>query len=191
MKKVTILASVLILIASNVMAQSASTKVHAKHGKQQRQQMAAKLNLSDDQKSKLKTINQGYHQKAKDIKSNDALPQGEAKKELKTLKEQRKSEMGNVFTADQKNIIQKEKKNKADQKFTKMKEKLSLSDNQVATLEKRRAEVKANIAEIKANSTLSSSDKKEKIKDLKQSQKEYLKTVLTAEQLAKIINRKG
>src|SRR3569833_3035029 len=55
------------------------------HHRQGDGQMAQKLNLTDDQKAQLKTVNEGYRKQLSDLKANTALSDDERKTQFSAL----------------------------------------------------------------------------------------------------------
>ncbi|MCP9751137.1 hypothetical protein [Ferruginibacter sp. HRS2-29] len=142
---------------------------HKHHGGHK--EMMKGINLSDAQKSQLKSI-----------------------KEDKSLtKEQRKEKMNGVFTADQRSAMAKNKtemqakrKEMHEKKAKEMQEKLGLSNDQAAKLKSQREATHQQMKALKADQSLTKEQKKEKIKTIKAAANEQRKTVLTADQLKKM-----
>jgi Spy/CpxP family protein refolding chaperone len=140
-----------------------------------KKEMFKDLNLSDAQKTQLKSI-----------------------KEDKSLtKEQRKEKMNGVFTADQKSAMAKnrtemqaKRKEMHEKKAKEMQEKLGLSNDQAAKLKSQREATHQQLKALKADQSLTKEQKKEKMKAIKAAAQEQRKTVLTADQLKKMDDMK-
>jgi hypothetical protein len=63
--------------------------------------MKTKLNLTDDQMSKLKASHEAFGSKAKEIRNNQSLTSDQKKEQFKALAEQRKEESKSIFTSEQ------------------------------------------------------------------------------------------
>ena len=63
--------------------------------------MKTKLNLSDEQVSKLKSSHEAFATKAKEIRSNQSLTSDQRKEQFKALAEKRKEEAKSIFTSEQ------------------------------------------------------------------------------------------
>ena len=74
---------------------------HEARGKAGLEKMKSKLNLTDEQASKLKASHESFASKAKEIRSNQTLSDQEKKAEFKALAEQRKEETKSILTKDQ------------------------------------------------------------------------------------------
>jgi Spy/CpxP family protein refolding chaperone len=176
MKKLLALSLVFAAFSLSVSAQETSkpaqSKVahehkHGKHGKE----MMKGVNLSDAQKSQIRSI-----------------------REDKTLsKEARKEKMSGVFTADQKSAIAKNKtamktqrKEMHEKRSKEMKEKLGLSEDQSAKLKTQHEATRNQMKALKADQSLSNDQKKEKMKTIKENAKAQRNTVLTADQQKKM-----
>jgi Spy/CpxP family protein refolding chaperone len=76
--------------------------------------MKAELNLSDDQSAKLKAKNEELGNKMMAIRNNSALTQDQKKDQMKALKEERKTYMESILTADQKKKMEEMKSKRMD-----------------------------------------------------------------------------
>jgi Spy/CpxP family protein refolding chaperone len=197
MKKILTLAIIAIATTVSVQAQRNGAKAPKKCATKPHN-IGAKLNLSADQKTQIKTINTNFKSQAQAVKNNDALTQGEAKKQLNTLQEQRKASMQNILTPEQKNKLEQEKehaKNERQEKqkdrLEKMKNKLNLSEDQVAKFKAQQQATQQKVEEIKNNTSLTKQEQKEQIKALMQNRKDQVKELLTPEQLEQLKKRKG
>lgn len=198
MKKLFALAIVAIALTSSVNAQkervNKERKMHASAAKKN----IAALNLTTTQKEEFKKINANFKTKVAAIKADDALTQGEAKKQLAALKDQRNKSINGLLTDEQKQMREQsmeknkaERQKRSEERLNKMKTKLSLTDAQVAKIKEQQQISKSKIQAIKANTTLTQEQKKEQVKAIMQSQKTEMQTLLTPEQLELLKKRKG
>ncbi len=125
MKKITLLVfASLILLAADaqtqrkktmVAADSATTAAPAKT-RGQKKQMMKDLNLSREQKSKLKGLQQANKAKMDEIKNNDKLTPEEKEAKLKAVRQEQLKSTGAVLNDEQKakmkQLIKEKQKNK-------------------------------------------------------------------------------
>lgn len=87
-------------------------KEYEKHqGKKDHKQMAKDLDLSNDQKQQMKSINMDFKNRMKDLK-NSNLSESELKAKRETLQQERKQKMMFLLTPEQKNKFAEYKNNK-------------------------------------------------------------------------------
>ncbi len=145
----------------------------------------------------MKSINQDYKIKMKDLKSDDNITRGDFKEKMKKLQDDRKSETQAVLSVEQQNKIKESKeikkeeiKNKRKDRGEKIKSELNLTDDQQTILKTNRKAMHTEIKPVKDNVALTKEEKREKRKTLKEKQKETMKTVLTPDQVQKLKDRK-
>lgn len=186
MKRIITLSIAALVFAGSAMAQdnkkdsSARWKFDGKHhhqaaGKEKAAKFAKELNLSDAQKQQIKQINQEY--KGKD----------------KSMRDERKSKIEAVLTADQKAKLQQlreqrsgKNKEQHGQRGADMKKELGLSDAQSQQLKALNEDFRKQAEAIRNNSSLSQDQKKEQLKTLGEQRKEKMKTILTPDQQKKL-----
>ncbi|HNE92913.1 MAG TPA: hypothetical protein PKZ66_02225, partial [Chitinophagaceae bacterium] len=66
------------------------------------EKMKENLNLSDDQVTKIKTINETYAKKAQAVRNDKNLSQEQKKQALLAIAKERKEAIGNTLTTEQK-----------------------------------------------------------------------------------------
>lgn len=194
MKKLLIVITACLFITTVVTAQEKrSIENKRTEIKQHRKAIVKDLNLTTEQKSKMKSINQDYKSKMMDLKSDDNITRGDFKGKMKKLQDARKSETQAVLSVEQQNKIKESKeikkeeiKNKRKDRGEKIKSELNLTDDQQTTLKTNRKAMHAEIKTVKDNVALTKDEKREKIKTLKEKQKETMKTVLTPDQVQKL-----
>ncbi len=197
MKKLFIPVACFLLIISTATAQERKSAERKQNLKHQKHEIKQELNLSDDQKSKIKSINEKYREQTKALKSNDDITRGDFKKQMSELNEKRKAEIEANLTADQKNKMkemkqnkEKEMKEKSAQRFEKMSNKLQLDEKQKAILLEQQIKYQEQIKLIRDNKSLSEINKREQIKLIREKQKADTKSILTEEQKKKLEHRK-
>lgn len=189
MKKITLFICLIALLVQ-VNAQPKENKTErVKH----RSELIKKLNLTQEQQAQLKLTNESFRQKSKDLKANDNLTLGEYKQKIKALKEERENAFEAMLNANQKKQLaddkiqlKEERKAAAKARFNKLKTELQLTKEQETKLKEKHKELKQQIATIKNDNALTQQQKIDEIKNLHTSHKEYLKTILTQEQLQKL-----
>src|SRR5258708_38178968 len=130
MKKIFLPLLMIALAAGALQAQKPG-KMKMKH---QQGMMAQKLNLTEDQKAKFKSINEDFRKQMQDLKKKDDITVKEWKTRKENLMKDHIEKMQSVLTADQKTEIRKMKddrqskmKERNEKRFDRMKQKLSLT----------------------------------------------------------------
>ena len=162
------------------------------HGKGDGGRMMADLNLTDAQKTQMKSLHEEFRTKMETLESNKTMSVADYKTQKAALHKERHDKMQSILTAEQKKQMEDKKaqhEGKKGEKFDKrldaMKSKLSLSDDQVSKLKSQHEATKAKMEAIKGNQSLSPEDKKQQMMTLKDAAKAERKNILTAEQLKK------
>jgi organic radical activating enzyme len=97
---------------------------HKKHGHEKREMMKA-LNLTEEQKAKLKEMNAGNKEKKQAILNDSKLTEEQKKEQLKAIKKEQAKSMQTVLTDEQKTKMKearmKMKESKRNRKDMKMK----------------------------------------------------------------------
>ncbi len=155
-------------------------------------EFAKELNLTDEQKAKVKTINEEFRTKAKALKDNDKLTMGEYKTQMAALQKERKEKLEAVLTPEQKQkakeLRQKNKEKKeanSDARIKKMQENLNLSDAQVSKIKEQNSTFNTKAKAIRDNTSLTPAEKKQQLVALNKERKDAVKSILTKEQLEK------
>ncbi len=153
----------------------------------------ANLNLTDEQQAKLKSMHRDLREKMEGLRKQDNITVKEYRERMETLQKERQAQFQSILTPEQKAEMQKYKeargvkvKEFGIKKQAKLKEKLNLSDEQVAKIADNRKEVGERIKRIREDDSLKDDQKKEQIKEEMKKQKENMKSVLTEEQLKKM-----
>ncbi|MEO6547248.1 MAG: hypothetical protein ABIN94_04590 [Ferruginibacter sp.] len=167
-------------------------KTHHKsnHGKHM---MLKELNLTAAQKDQLKASRQNTHQQLADLNKNENITVKEYKTRKASILKAQKDAMEKVLTPAQKDQVMQAKQ-KAEvrheamnaKRLEKMKAKLNLSDEQVATIKSNREAGKAKVKAIRENTQLTAAEKKDQLMAIRKAQKDSFKQVLTPEQINKM-----
>src|SRR5215210_7214321 len=100
MKKI-ILALLVLTMAVAVQAQDKKSGEH-KNGTGHHETMYQQLNLTADQKAKIKTQNESFHQQMEALKKNDNMTVKEWKSKKEALRKDQKAGFESILTSDQK-----------------------------------------------------------------------------------------
>lgn len=172
------------------MHQGGHPKMNRHHG---RHEMMKQLNLSDDQKEKMKAGREEFRKKMEELKKNDNITVKEWRSRMESLKKEQKTRFENLLTADQKAKMEQLKQEghaKREQMgkkhFERMKTELGLSQEQTAKLEQQKAEMDQQLKAIRENKNLSDEQRREQVKELMKKRRENMKSVLTEEQRSKL-----
>ncbi|HVX49913.1 MAG TPA: hypothetical protein VHB48_07140 [Chitinophagaceae bacterium] len=200
MKRLITLFSALFLLAGLASAQKADTTFrHGFAGRHMPMRPAARQNamrgiqLTDDQKTQMKTINDDYRKQLNTLQSNNSITLGEYKTQLAALQKDHRQKVNSVFTDDQKKLMA-DRRQKMKGRMQKMgaanlqqlKSSLGLSDDQVAKIKSQRQNTQAELKTLRSDSTLLPAQKREKVKEIFARQKEQMKSILTPGQQSKL-----
>jgi Spy/CpxP family protein refolding chaperone len=152
------------------------------------------LNLTDQQKTEMKAINEDFKQQMSDLKkSEDKITVTEWKGKMATIRKEHHEKVQKVLTDEQKNSLKKMRKEHGRKfrqdkhnKFERMKKELNLTDEQTAAVEKNMIESTKKMKAVYDDKSLTEDQKKEKYKTLHNEQQEGLKSILTPEQWKKM-----
>jgi len=196
MKKLVLaLAVVAFTVASSFAQHDSKSKAGKKHHK--RNKAIAQLNLSDAQKAQMQANRADFKKEMKAVNSNENQTVKQLRDQRAALAKGQKAKMESLLTNDQK-IKMAEVKTQANsihrERFAKhidkMKQELSLSDNQVAALQRNHEASKRKLKAIKDNDQPDRAAKKEQMKAMKNDMKNNLASVLTKAQMEQMESRK-
>ena len=156
------------------------------------------LNLTDEQKVKFKSQKESFHKQMEELKKNDNITVKEWRIKAENLRKDFKQGISGIMTQEQKAQLEKRKAegkekfaNMAKERGTRMKTELGLTEEQSVKMQTNRKEMGEKMKAIRENSSLGMEQKKEQMKEMMKKQKEFMKSVLTEEQLNKIKENKG
>ncbi|THU41272.1 hypothetical protein FAM09_03955 [Niastella caeni] len=186
------------LIATGACAQDQSTGLTERPKGHYRIDKMEQLNLTDDQKSQLKTINDDFKQQMTDLKnSEDKITVKEWKSKMTTLRKEHVVKVQNILTDEQKASLGKmkqerrfDRKHHGARRLEHMKKELNLTDDQVTALKKNHETIKQQFKAVREDKNLTEDQKKVEIKKFKEQQHQNLKSILTEEQLQKLEQKK-
>ncbi|HUP14137.1 MAG TPA: hypothetical protein VM187_18075 [Niastella sp.] len=157
------------------------------------------LNLTDQQKTEMKTINEDYKQQMTDLKkSEDKITVTEWKSKMTTIRKDHHEKVQKVLTDEQKASMKKmvhERKNHmrkhgGRRNLEQMKKELNLTDEQVTALKKNHEDMAQKFKALRADKSKTGDQKKAALTEFKKQQHEGLKSILSAEQLQKLEQQK-
>lgn len=201
MKKVFIGMALAAFVATGAFAQDQSNGFADRPKSHQRTNQMQQLNLSDDQKNELKTINEDFKQQMTDLKKNeDKITVTEWKSKMATIRKDHHEKIQNVLTPEQKaNLKTMMSEHKGGMRFMRkhgahrferMKKDLNLTDDQVTALKKNHEDMEQKFKALRDDKSLTADQKKVEIKKFREQQHESLKSILTADQLQKLEQQK-
>jgi Spy/CpxP family protein refolding chaperone len=155
--------------------------------------MMQHLNLSDNQKQQAKLYRENNRKQLLELNKNENITIKEFREKKLALHKEQQAKMQSLLTPEQKTKMAQmkaEHKAKAEQHYAarmdKMKNKLSLTDNQVAQLKAQHQQMNNKLKAIKEDDKMDRTAKKEKLMALKAQMKADNKKIFTTEQLQKI-----
>lgn len=209
MKKLFIAASALFLLVGASQAQTTTQDktATAKHhrGAFSHQGGMKNLNLTEEQKTQFKAMNEDFRKQATALRNDKSLSADDLKSKTAALRKDHFSKMQSMLTAEQKSQLAAQRKEGATKGqarwsgkkgtgmrgnhgkgMEQMKAKLGLTDDQAAKLQANRKDFHSKVQAIRSNTALTDDQKKEQVKALAKDQHESMKSILTAEQMNKM-----
>jgi len=200
MKKLLSSVAVMLMISAVVQAQDSTAKQFRKggfHHKGMHQRggmmMGPELNMTDDQKAKMKSLHESFRKDMSELKKNDNITVKEWKAKREVLVKKHHEAMQNILTPEQKAQIEKmklERKSKAAEfdknRMEKMKTELGLTNAQVEKLNKLHESTRAQMQAIGSNDKLDKDQKREQMQALMKKNREESNNIYTDEQKKKL-----
>lgn len=198
MKKVLLTMMIAVVAATTISAQEIPDRKRGEFRPVEKQRMfnkktMASLNLTEEQKTKMKAMNQDFRKQMEDLKKQDQLTVKVYREKMEALKKGHKTQFQSILTPEQKTQLEKDKeafKAKRDEygkkRQARMKEELKLSEEQTTRMAENRKQMSEKMKAIRENSALTAEQKKEQVIELRKKQQENMKSILTEEQLQKM-----
>jgi len=192
MKKIIFSALIAVVVAGGAHAQDKQPhckgfRHHAPYG------MYQQLNLTDDQKASLKSLNEDYRKQMAELKKHEDITVKEWKSRMESIRKEHRSKVDQVFTPEQKTKMeqlkqdrQKKMKERGKKRMETMKKELNLTADQEAALKQQQEQMKAKLKSLREDKSLSEEQKKIEMKKFREQQHQSLKSILTEEQLNKL-----
>ena len=200
MKKIMLSVFVAALVVTTSQAQDIKDREPGKHQmmrKHHRGEEFKNLNLTEDQKAKFKTLNEENRKQMSELKKNDNITVKEWRSKMEAQRKEHRAKVQGVLTEEQKAQLEKsrQERNAKSQersntrpdsyRVEKMKTDLGLSDEQYGKLKSNQEAVEGKMKALRDDKSLNDENKKEQVKELRNKQKEDMKSILTEEQLKK------
>lgn len=195
MKKIMLSVFVAALVVTTSQAQDIKDRESGKHEmmrKHHRGEEFKNLNLTEDQKARLKSLQEENRKQLAELKSNDNITVKEWKSKMEAQRKEHRAKVQGLLTDEQKVQLEKSRQERTNRnnesskvRLEKMKTELGLSDEQSAKLKNNREAMVEKMKALREDKSLNDENKKEQVKELKKKQKENMKSILTEEQLKK------
>jgi periplasmic protein CpxP/Spy len=192
MKRIQMALAALIFTATVAVAQPAAKPDGKEHRFERREMPFSKLNLTEDQKAKMKTANDDFRKQMQALNSNENQTVKQQRDGKEALMKAHKAKLESILTSDQKAQLAKLKEEgkqrheeMAAKHLNKMKQELSLTDQQVSELKKGQEDLKSKMEAVHNNTSLDRTAKMQQMKALREDMKANLDKVLTPEQKQK------
>jgi hypothetical protein len=150
------------------------------------------VHYTPEQRKQVMAFNKEYHQKAADLFKQDNITLKQYKAGLLALQKDKKAKMEALLTPLQKDEMALQRKRMtdnaqlmADHRLERLKQSLSLTDDQVTKLKAGQDNLRTQARAIHENENLLPQEKREQLKQLMATRNDNLKTVLTPDQYSK------
>jgi len=165
---------------------------HEGHKRHHGREMAD-LNLTEEQKAKLKTLNTEHHKQLAELKKQDNITVKESKEKMEALRKDHHEKLQALLTPEQKTQLEKKKEERKGKmgvwnngRGERMKKELNLTNEQSAKLDAGRKKMAEKMKSIRDDKSLTEEQAKEKSKELRKEHMQIMKSILTEEQLKKM-----
>jgi Spy/CpxP family protein refolding chaperone len=156
-----------------------------------------RLNLTDDQKAKLKSLHAGVRQQIETLRNDTTLSAADKHEKIRALRASTRSQFQSVLTPEQQQQLQSARQNRGEGRgFVRGGHgrgpgggglaQLGLTDAQRSQMQTIRKNTKEQVSAIRNDATLSSEQKEAKLKSLFQSSHSQVSGILTPEQQQKL-----
>ncbi|RYY38369.1 MAG: hypothetical protein EOO08_14715 [Chitinophagaceae bacterium] len=217
MKKLLTSALAIVLLAGAAQAQQG--REDRKGDRKEHRQDMAQLNLSADQKAKLKDIHQREKAEMDAVRSNKALSEEQRREQGRQIREKYRAEMKGILTPEQQQKAAqfrdqwkdkrgpgrdtvggrqhggqtgKAGKGRGAERMKEMQKELNLTAEQQQRIKTIREQYRPQMEAVRNDASLTQAQKKDKARDIRKAQMDQVKAVLTAEQQEKMKSmRKG
>lgn len=200
MKKLLLALSIVAIANTSVFAQvkhekkitpSTSEKNRIPGKNTHHKSMMANLNLSEAQKNEARSIRKEYYQKIKNLEDDKSITLQDYRAKKSVLRDEEKMHFMKLLSEEQKELLAKgdgERNRKGygrSKENGKMMDNLNLCSEQANQLKNQREEFNKQAEEIKQNQSLTQDQRKQQLMELRKSQKESEKKILTQDQWQK------
>lgn len=195
MKKATLL-SLSFIVFNLAFAQHSKDDMHGNKSKnrvENFEKVSKELNLTEDQQSKMKSINQETKKKMEDLDKQQALTVKQYNDKKTAIRKEAMSKREAILTKEQKDklsSIKSERESKMKEFSTKrlenMKKNLSLTDDQEKKINALQDKMSAELSVIRKDDKLNDQEKKSKINKIREDFRSSTGNILTEEQKNKL-----
>ena len=166
--------------------------IHHKR-KHNKEAIYGKLGLTEAQKQQMAASQLEFKNKWKELRKNEDITVKEQKEKKRAIAKEHREAINRILTTEQKSKlanIRKEsmnrKKANASDRMQMMKKELNVTDAQSARLKEVNKTYRNKIVEVRKNTSLDESARKEQMISLRKQQKEEINSILTVEQQTKL-----
>jgi hypothetical protein len=152
-----------------------------------------RLNLSEEQKAKFKSLNEDFRTQMDELKKKDDITVKEWRSRMENLRKDHREKISSLLTDNQKDQLKKSREarqlrqsDRRKEGFERMRTRLNLTDDQTSRLKQSHSEMAEKMKAIRENQSLTTDQKKEQVKELKKKNQENLKTILSEDQLKRL-----
>jgi Spy/CpxP family protein refolding chaperone len=190
MKKVFIAMALAAFVATTACAQDQSASSERPPMHRHHSDALAQLNLTDDQKTEMKAINDDFKQQMTDLKkSEDKITVTEWKSKMATIRKDHHEKVEKVLTDEQKATLKKIHKERGNRfrqdkrnRIEEMKKELNLTDEQTTAVQNNLSESLKKMRAVHDDKSLTDDQKKAQYKTLHDQEQQGLKSILTPDQ---------
>jgi Spy/CpxP family protein refolding chaperone len=164
------------------------------------------LNLTDAQKQQVKSLNENFRQKMKDLHKQGNITVDQQKEKRQALAKEHKDKIAAILTPEQRDQLSKNfkgdwkdgnrenrvrgsKDGGRDDRFGAFTKDLNLTPQQSAKMESINAAFRTNLQNVKQNASLSQEEKKEQMKKLMKQHRSEMEALLTNDQKEQLKSR--
>jgi Spy/CpxP family protein refolding chaperone len=197
MKKVLLSVCMAVAVAGFTQAQEKTDSIHHRshHAMKGRHhdEFFKSLNLTDQQKSEIKKLNETHRREMSELKKKDNLTVKDWRGQMESLNKAHREKIQSLLTPEQKEQWQKARKDRmamrgenSNERFDRLKQTLNLTDEQAAKLKSSRESLQTQMRSIRDDKSLSDDAKKAQRKELMKQQHENFRSILTDDQRKKL-----
>ncbi len=152
---------------------------------------AKKLNLTDDQRTRMQSLNENFKERMKELNKQDDITVKEQKERRLALVKEHRESLEALLSPEQRKQLEEQKKDikdkdKAGDRVEKLDRRLDLTDAQGQRIKEVNHDFRTKMQEVQKNESLTREEKKDQIKSLQQTHTEQIKSILTEEQKNKL-----
>lgn len=193
MKKINVLL-VSLLMTGSILAQNEEPKKTAEERAQvMTENLANKVELSDEQKTRIEAINEQYIAEIRTIKADESKGEDQKKEAIKEVRKNWKDSVSEELTEEQRTKLKEARaekpqlttEQKAEKRAQHLTQELELNEEQSKQVLDLSLSMAKKMEATKADSNLSEDQKKQLFKDNRKEFRDSLSTILTPEQMEK------